>query len=231
MNLKNIKKTKKLVVYGVGETAQIIADYFKHDSPYEVVGFTVDSKYLTDKTVMGLPVVPFEEVATFYPPSDFEMFAAASFTKLNRIRTHMYLKGKSLGYTFASYVNSNAFIWHNVEIGENTFVFEENVLQFKVKIGNNVILWSGNHIGHQTVVEDNCFISSHVVISGFCNIGKNSFIGVNSSFNDEIVLGIDNVLGNGTVVVKNTEPGSIYVGNPAKRIKSSYEVNGLTPEE
>lgn len=224
-----MSKSKKLVVYGVGETAEMIADYFMRDSDYDVVAFTVDKEYIQADSLLGLPIVPFEEVTQKFPPSEYEMFAAASFGKLNRGRTAMYNKAKAAGYTCASYVNSHAFVWHNVQIGENVFVFEENVIQYKVKIGNNVILWSGNHIGHQTVIEDNCFISSHVVISGFCTIGANSFLGVNSSFNDQINFGKDSITGNGTVIVRNTEPGSIYVGNPAKRIKSSYEAFNIEP--
>jgi sugar O-acyltransferase (sialic acid O-acetyltransferase NeuD family) len=222
-------KEKKLVVYGSGETAEIIADYFQRDSSFEVVAFTVDREFLQEETLLGLPVVAFDEVATRFPPSTHHMFAAASFGRLNRNRTAMYAKAKASGYTCASYVNSHAFIWHNVELGENVFVFEENVLQYKVRIGNNVILWSGNHIGHQTVIEDNCFISSHVVISGFCTIGSNSFLGVNTSFNDGVKFGKDSVTGNGTIIVRDTEPGSIFVGNPAKRIKSSYEAFKVEP--
>jgi sugar O-acyltransferase (sialic acid O-acetyltransferase NeuD family) len=218
-----MNKEKKLVVYGIGETAEMIADYFIQDSKYDVVAFTVDREYLNSDSLLGLPIIPVDEVVSKYPPDTHEMFAAASFGKLNRVRTAMYQKAKSMGYKCASYVNSHAFVWHNVEIGENVFVFEENVIQYKVKIGNNVILWSGNHIGHQTVIEDNCFVSSHVVISGYCTIGTNSFLGVNTSFNDGVKFGKDSVTGNGTIIVRDTEPGSIYVGNPAKRIKSSYE--------
>lgn len=214
---------KKLIIYGSGETAEIATDYFIHDSDYEVLAFTVDKQYLTAIKLMNLPVVPFEDVEKAYPPDEVEIFVAASFGKLNRIRAGMYQKAKAKGYRCASFISPKAFVWHNVEIGENVFIFEENVVQYKAKIGNNVILWSGNHIGHQTVVQDHCFISSHVVISGFCNIGSHSFLGVNSSFNDGIIFGKDGVTGNGTVIVKDTEPGMVYVGNPAKAIKSSYE--------
>jgi sugar O-acyltransferase (sialic acid O-acetyltransferase NeuD family) len=225
-----METTKKLVIYGIGETAEIIADYFQLDSEYSVVAFTADQQYKNIEELNGLPVVDFETVSDLYSPDNFEMFAAASFSNLNTIRQKMFRKGKEKGYRFASYVHSSAFVWHNVEIGENTFVFEGNVLQYKVKIGSNVILWSGNHVGHQSIIEDNCFISSHVVISGFCRIGRNSFIGVNSSLNDEIIFGKYGVTGNGSIIVKNTEEGSIYVGNPAKKIKSSYEVFRVTPE-
>lgn len=225
-----MNKDKKLVVYGIGETAEIVADYFNHDSSYEVVAFTVDREYLKEETLLGLPVIPLDEVTSKFPPASHQMFAAASFGKLNRGRTAMYKKAKALGYTLASYVSSHAFVWHNVEIGDNVFIFENNVIQYKVKIGNNVILWSGNHIGHQTVIEDNCFISSHVVISGFCTIGSSSFLGVNTSFNDGVKFGKDSVTGNGTIIVRETEAGSIFVGNPAKRMKSSYEAFNVEPE-
>lgn len=226
-----MEKSKKLIVYGMGETAEIVADYFKHDSIYEVIGFCVDKAFRTEgvNEVNGLPVFDFDDIENQFPTSEYEMFAAASFGKINRARQSMYLKAKAKGYIMASYVSKNAFVWHNVSIGDNVFIFEENVVQYKVQIGNNVILWSGNHIGHQTIIEDNCFISSHVVISGFCKIGSNSFLGVNSSFNDGIDFGKDCITGNGTVIVKNCEPGGIYVGNPGKRIKSSYEAFNIEP--
>lgn len=224
-------KNKKLIIYGSGETAEIAADYFMHDSDYEVVCFTVDKQYLKKNLINGIPVYEFENIADNFPPEDFDMFVAASFGKLNQIRTGMYKKAKALGYKLANYVSSKAFVWHNVELGENVFIFENNVIQYKSKIGNNVILWSGNHIGHQTVIEDNCFISSHVVISGFCKIGRNSFLGVNTSLNDGIIFSKNSVTGNGTVVVKNTEPGLVYIGNPAKAIKTSYEAFNVLENE
>lgn len=40
-----MNKDKKLIIYGVGETAEMIADYFIRDSSYDVVAFTVDSEF------------------------------------------------------------------------------------------------------------------------------------------------------------------------------------------
>lgn len=107
-------------------------------------------------------------------------------------------------------------MWHNVQSGENTFIFESNVLQHDVRVGDNVILWSGNHVGHQTVIEDDCFITSLVVLSGFCRVGRRSYLGVNSSIRDGLSLAEDCVIGAGAVVVKDTDPRQVYVGNPAR---------------
>ncbi|MBN8836642.1 MAG: acetyltransferase [Sphingobacteriia bacterium] len=220
-------KIKKLIIYGAGETAEICADYFNRDSEYEVVAFCADSEFVQQNSINSIPVIAFEEIELKYPPSECDAFAAASSVKLNSVRKKMYDALKLKGYKCATYISSHSFVWHNVEIGENVFIFENNVIQYKVKIGNNVILWSGNHIGHQSIIRDNCFISSHVVVSGFCEIGENVFLGVNSSVNDNIKIAKDCATGNGAIIIKNTVDGMLYVGNPAKAIYSSHEAFGI----
>jgi len=225
-------KNKKLVIYGIGETADIAYEYFTHDSDYEVVAFTVDAEYKKEEAHLGLPVVDFALLEKEYPAVAFEIFAASTYNKLNRVRTKMYKAAKAKGYTCANYISSKAFVWHNVQLGENVMIFENNVIQHLVKIGNNVVLWSGNHVGHQTIIEDNVYLSSHCVISGFCVIGAYSFLGVNCTFNDNIKLGKDNIVGSGALIVKNTEDGKLMIGSPAKpALKSSYEAFAVAENE
>ena len=88
------------------------------------------------------------------------MFIAMGYKRLNRLRTKFFDSAEEKGYDLISYVSSKAFIWRNVEIGKNCFIFEDNTIQPFVNIGNNVTLWSGNHIGHHSIIEKNCFISS-----------------------------------------------------------------------
>jgi sugar O-acyltransferase (sialic acid O-acetyltransferase NeuD family) len=217
---------KRLVLIGAGEMAQIAREYFEHDSDYEVAAFSVESPYLTEPELAGRPVVPYEVLDSLYPPTEFEVFVAVPASQLNRLRARLYLDAKSRGYRFATYVSSHAFVWRNVEIGENSFVFENNVIQPFVRIGNNCILWSGNHVGHRTVIRDHVFVASHAVISGYCDIGESSFIGVNTTFNDHVKVAADNVIGSGALVHRDTEPGKVYVGSPAKAVpgRSSFDV-------
>lgn len=209
----------KLVVVGDGETAEIAYEYFTYDSTYEVVAFSVEKAYLTKDNLFGLPIVPFEDIESFYDPKKYELYIAISFTKLNRIRTRLYTEAKAKGYKLASYVSSKAFVWRNVVIGDNCFIFENNTLQYHVKIGNNVTLWSGNHIGHRTTIKDNTFVSSHVTVSGFCEIGESCFIGINSCIAGGVKVADDCIIGAGAVVLQNTSKGLVYVGNPARPLK------------
>lgn len=211
-----VKKSKQLIIFGTGETAQIAYEYFTHDSPYHVAAFTVERKFLKKKSLHGIPAVPFETVTKHFSPKTYEMFVAVSFTDRNRVRARLYSRAKKKKYTLASYVSSRAFVWHTANIGDNCFILENNVIQHGVSIGNDVILWSGNHIGHQTTIGDHVFISSHCVVSGYCTIGAYAFLGVNSTYNDHITVAPRCIIGSGAVVIRSTEKGKTYVGNPAK---------------
>lgn len=217
----------EIIIIGDGETAELACEYFTHDSPHEVVAFSVESAYAKHERLFDRPVVPFEEVEKLYDPAKYKAFVAISYTKLNRLRARLCSETKAKGYALVSYISSKAFVWHNVELGENCFILENNVLQYAVRVGNNVVLWSGNHVGHQTVIGDNAFVSSHVVISGYCEIGQNCFLGVNSSIANNVKIAKDCLIGMGAVINKDTEAQKVYVGNPSRAIKDSFEVYGL----
>ena len=206
---------KKLVIVGDGEFAEIAYEYFTHDSPYEVAAFSAERDYLKRDELFGLPVVALETLEERYPPDRHDAFVAVTYTQLNRVRTRLFRAAKAKGYRMASYVSSHAFVWRNVSVGENCFIFEANVVQYSASIGNNVVLWSGNHIGHRAQIGDHCFFSSHVVVSGYCQVGESCFMGVNSTLGDFVKIGRDTIVGAGAVVLKDAGERQVLRGNPA----------------
>ena len=210
---------KPLVIFGSGEIAQLAHYYFSTDSNYEVVAFTVDAAYISATEFCGLPVVPFEELANLYSPDTHEIFVALSYSKLNQLRKEKYLAAKALGYRIASYVSSHATVLNDGRIGDNCFILEDNTIQPFVTIGNNVTLWSGNHIGHHSTIHDHCFIASHVVISGGVDIGESCFIGVNATLRDHIKVGEKCVIGAGALLLADAEPEGVYIGSATERAK------------
>ena len=216
---RNLLMKKPLVLFGATEHAQLSHYYFSTDSSHEVVAFTVDAAYLTAEKFCGLPVVAFEEVAKKYPPETHEFSVAVGYSKLNQIRKEKYLAAKSLGYRLASYISSRATVLNGGRIGDNCFILEDNTIQPFVTIGNNVTLWSGNHIGHHSTIHDHCFIASHAVISGAVEIGESCFIGVNATLRDHIRVGEKCVIGAGVLLVANAEPEGVYIGQATERAK------------
>ncbi|MEX0811982.1 MAG: acetyltransferase [Chitinophagales bacterium] len=215
----------KIIIFGTGDIAQIANYYFSIDSEHEVMAFTVDGKYKKNESFEDKPVIPFEELELKFPPSEYKMFIALSYSGLNKIRAEKYNEAKKMGYELVSYVSSKCSYMSQFKCGDNCFIFEDNTIQPFVKIGNNVTLWSGNHIGHHSILNDHIFISSHVVVSGHCKINSYSFIGVNSTIGHQVEVGPENIIGAGAVLTKDTEKGDIYV--PARSIKLEKKSNQI----
>lgn len=224
-------ESRKLVIVGAGETAEMAGHYFSKDTEYEVISYCVERDFIASETFCGKPVVALEDLDGRYSATEVDVFVAASFTKLNRVRERLIERVESLGYKLASYVSPHAYVEDNAVIGPNCFVLEDNTIQYGVSIGKGSVLWSGNHVGHRTEIAENVFVSSHVVISGFCKIGQRSFLGVNSSLNDGIRIEEDVVVGSGAVVTKHCQTQGVYVGSPAKRLEKRTSLRAFGVDE
>ena len=201
----------KLIIFGAGDIAKLAHYYFSCDSEYEVAGFTVDKEYMTADVFLGLPVVDFEEIVDCCPPANHKMFIALSYAKMNRVRAQKYFKAKEMGYQLATYVSSKCTFLTDKPVGDNCFILEDNTIQPFVEIGNNVTLWSGNHIGHDSVIEDHCFLASHIVVSGNVRINQYCFIGVNATLRNSITIARETLVGAGAIIMKDTVKKGVYV--------------------
>lgn len=215
----------RVVVFGTGSFAECVHFYLTHDSEHEVVAFTANEDRIDRREIFGLPTVPFETLEEEFPPGDFSMFVAVGYADVNRVRARIYGEAKEKGYPLVTYVCSKATTWPGMEIGDNSFVFEDNTIQPFGSIGNDVVLWSGNHIGHHSHIGDHCFVTSHVVVSGHVRIGPRCFVGVNATIRDGISIGEANVLGANALIMKSTNDLEVYVAERTRpREQTSDEI-------
>lgn len=202
---------RKVIIFGTGNFAQIIYIYLKQSSEFEVVAFTVNEWALKDNTVFcNLPVVPFEKVQEIYPPNNFGMFIAIGYTNMNKKRAKIFDEAKSKGYIMISYVHPTTSISEEFHMGENCFIFENNVIQPFVSLGNNIIIWTGNVISHHTIIKDHCFIVSHSAIAGNVTINSFCFIGMNATIRNGINIATESVIGAGSIILNDTEEKGVY---------------------
>lgn len=206
-----------LVIFGTSEIAQLAQFYFEHDSDLRPVCFAVDREFISADTLMGLPVVALDELVSQYPPDDHLAFVALSYARVNALRAEKVRQMRLLGYRLASYVSTRATTFPGFVVGDNCFLLEDNTIQPFARIGNNVTLWSGNHIGHHSTIGDDVFISSHVVVSGGVNVGAGSFIGVNATIRDHVSIGPRCVIGAGSLITADCEAEGVYTMPAAER--------------
>lgn len=208
---------QRIVIFGTGEIAELADFYFTHDSGCEVAAFTVDAAFLKQSEFRKRPVVPFEEVAERFPPDSFGCFVAVSYAKINAVRAEKVAAARAKGYRIVSYLSSRATVFPEFELKENCFILEDNTIQPFASVGANVTLWSGNHIGHHSAIEDDVFLASHVVISGGVRIGRGSFVGVNVTIRDHVTIGQRCVLGAGALVLEDQPDFSVVAPRGTER--------------
>jgi len=215
-----------LVIFGTGSFAELAHFYFTRDTAHRVSAFAADADHVKEATFTGLPVVAFEDLAHDFPPARFSMFIAVGCRQVNAVRKRVYLDAKGRGYRLETYVSSRCTNW-STSIGDNCFVFEDNTIQPFVTIGNDVVIWSGNHIGHHSVIGDHTFIASHVVVSGHVKVGEQVFLGVNATVRDSISIGDRAVIGAGALIMKSTRPDEVYIAERTKRDHRKSDAIGL----
>lgn len=209
----------KVVIFGAGAGADTAFRYLSKDSPHEIVGFTVDAPHLKAETLHGLPVVDFAAVTERFPPDEYRMFVALGFQRMNALREEKYLACKARGYSFVSYLNSRHYSLEEVPIGENCFILDSQVFNLDVRIGNNVTIWSANHIGDRSVIEDHVWISSHVTLAGDVTVGASSFVGTNASVSNRVRLGARTFVGTAAAITQDTAPDSVHVAPAMREVK------------
>lgn len=200
----------RTIIFGSGGLAETVYCFLTYDSPHEVAAFTVNREYINHDTLLGLPVVPFEDVESLFPPSNYKMIISIGFQKRNRVREEKYLQAKEKGYDLISHVSSKATTWPPLVIGDNSVIAANTYIGPFAKIGNNVIVAPDAMISHHVVIKDHCYISPGAVILGRVTVEPYCLIGANSTIQEAVTVARECIIGAGVAITKDTEERRVY---------------------
>ncbi len=201
---------ERVVVFGNGQNASMAYWDLSHDSPYEVAAFTVDREYMKEDTLFELPVVPFEDIESICPPSQYKMFLPISFRKVNRLRAERYYQAKAKGYHLISYISSEATTWAGLAVGDNCYIRANSLIQPFAEIGNDVTIGGASLVSHHSVIKDHCYVGAHAVVSGNTIVEPYCFIGANATIRDGITIARECVIGAGALILEDTQERGVY---------------------
>lgn len=206
---------KSLIIFGAGKIAEAVSYYFKRDSEYNIVAYTVDDVYVTKGSFLKKPVVKLSDLNNKYPAKNHHIFIATGYQGINQLRTLKYDYFKNLGYSFASYISP--YVKGDFTIGENSIIMDNAVVQPCVSFGNNVFVWGGAMIGHHAVINDHCWLTGGCQIGGVVNLGDGTFIGLGAVIGNEVKVGKKCMLGASTLTTKNIEDKTVVMVGPTEK--------------
>ncbi len=138
------------------------------------------------------------------------------------------LRGYTPEFGKDCFLADNAVVVGEVKMGDRCTIWFNAIIRgdvHAITIGNNTNVQDGAiiHCTYQkakTVIGSNVSIAHNAIVHG-CTVEDNVLIGMGAIVMDDAVIGKESVIAAGAVVLPGTrvEPGSIYAGIPAKRIK------------
>lgn len=209
-----------LVMLGAGTFASMTRYCVEQETPWRVVAFAVDSAWVPGPVHDGLPVVPLESLHEHWPPDTVRLLAPMGPREANGLRRRCYEQAKRRGYAFESYVSPRASTWPDIEHGDNCLVYERAIIQPRSTIGSNVIIRSAAHVSHHCTIGSHAFIAPGAILAGNVVVGEQAFVGVGATVRDGVRIAPRSVVGAGAVLLADTEPDAVYVGNPARKAEN-----------
>ncbi len=214
---------KKVILAGNAITADIIFCYLARDKRYEVVGLTVDDKYVNLRGISDLETIPISRIAEEKKPQDHLIIMAMGYNNLNQNRESMYKRLKKRGYHIETYIHPDAHVYTDHPLGDGCVVLPSAVIEPHVHLGENTIVWCNVTLAHHSKVAKHCWIASGSVISGQATVKRNSFVGVNTTIINEVVVGEYNIIGGGALISKNTKPNTVHLARSGEEHRFSSQ--------
>ena len=209
---------QRVVIVGNGQIAELYCSLFTRTTDYRVAGFAIDRQFIGADELLGLPVVPLDEVESRFPPTSVQAFVAIGPVGNNAVRASKFLEMRQKGYRFANYISPHAVVSPDAHLGENVVIGHLTVVSPWVRIGDNAVVGSSSNIGHHSRIHDHAFLPVHVVVAGSVVIGERAFVGTGATVRDNVTIGAGSVIGAGATILGDVEPNAVYVTERAKKL-------------
>ena len=192
-----------------------------------------------DNVHLGANVIVEDYCIIGTPPRGYENGELETFIGDNSvIRSHTIIyAGNKIGRNFQT--GNKANIRELNEIGDNVSIGTLSVVEHHVKIEDRVRIHTQVFVPEYCTLEEGCWLGPNVVLTNAkyplgrtvkqdlmgVTVKKNAKIGANSTILPGLIIGMNSLIGAGSVVTKNVDDNVVGVGNPFRELKKIETLN------
>jgi sugar O-acyltransferase (sialic acid O-acetyltransferase NeuD family) len=180
---------------------------------HELLGFVTDGEPDASYVALGVPVSG-REALRQYPQARVLAVpgSASSFRQRRQVVEGLGIEPAR----FATVVHPTACISPRAHIGHNVLIMAGVVVTANAVIGDHVCILPHSVVHHDSHIGNWTLLGSHVTVAGHTRVGRNCYVGSGSTLRDGLVIGDGTLVGLGSCVLRDTEPGSVVAGHPAR---------------
>lgn len=203
--------------------AKVVLEVLRAMESHEVAGFIDDDLGKRDNWIGGLKVIG---GMLELPKLRKELGIDAGIVAIgdNAQRRKLGDQLKELGLVLINAIHPTAHLDSDVVVGEGCYIGQGAILVTGTRVGDSVNIHTGATVDHDNVIESGSNLGPGVHTAGRVRIGQDAFLGTGTLVIPDTEVGRGAICGAGTVVVRNIEPCTKVVGNPARVIEQLKEV-------
>ncbi len=177
----------EILLIGGGGHCKSVIDVIEQEDKYQIAGI-VDKKELIGTNVLGYKVIACDDNLE----NLFEKYKYAIVTvgqiKSSAVRVKLFNRLKEIGYKLPVVISPLAYVSKHSSIGIGTIIMHNVLLNAGVKIGKNCIINTKALVEHDSIIEDNCHVSTASVINGGVTLKENTFFGSNATSKEYVEI-------------------------------------------
>ncbi len=208
---------KHLIIVGAGgfgrEMCGAALESVGYGVDFEVKGF-LDAKSDALEGFPGYPAIV--GAPDSYEPEADDVFVTALGNIVSRRRCVEALEKK--GAKFIAIIHKTATIGPNVTIGEGSFIAPHVSITADVVVGRHVSVFHSSSVGHDSRLGDFSHVYAQCSIGGAVVVSEGVSVYPGSVVVPRRKIGANAVVGAGSVVFLDVDPGVTVLGNPAALI-------------
>lgn len=210
---------KRIVILGTGGNCLDILETLRTLKGYECIGFLDDAPSRQNTSVLGAPVLGPLEKAPFLGDV---VFVNGIGSPRNYLRKAEIIARTGIpDERFETIVHPSAQVSASATLGPGTVVLQNVTIASQARVGAHVIILPNSVLSHDDVVGDYTCIAGGACVSGSVSVGRCCYLGGNCSIIEHVRIGDNSLVGIGSVVLEDIPEGSVYVGNPARFLRTS----------
>lgn len=210
----------RVVVWGVGGHALVVADILRQLPDYALEGFLIDAanSAFTRETLRPLLLGGAECLDRLREAGVVNAVVAIGDCK-TRLEAGAMLQ--SNGFNLAVVIHPKAILADDTRIGAGTVITASAIVSPGVIVGENVIINTGATVDHECRLADGVHVSPGAHLAGRVVVERGSWIGIGANVIDGIRIGANSIIGAGSAVVRHIPDNVVAYGVPAKVMKEN----------
>lgn len=192
---------KHLVIIGTGNIGEIVHWYATQSRDYMKVW---DIKCHID------------DVENYEIEAD-DVFVCAEVKPSDRFNLSKTIRDK--GGVFVNIIHPTANIAPSAQMGTGVVVGAFTSISINTTIHDDALIQDHCNVGHDGIVGEGAHLYVGVKLCGRNRIGERSSVFTGAIIYPDIKVGVDSVVGAGSVVNRKVKDGDVVLGNPAKKIE------------